>query len=278
MDRRFAFLIPLAVAVAGVAVPLVLLAPLGGESGPPRAGPSPGPSPSSTSEPFVPPTYSEGENEVMPVVFPDGTTAEVVYPSELDLGSMRVAPNTQASLPHGDCGDDLFISREPLAAGVSGSEPVAVYEGMDGPVELWRGDPDHGGYWLIFTFGGWRVAAPCHKGPGPGEEDHAVWARSLGGTETADGYLVLRAEPPLELHPYRDVGGPAIYISEREVFVELVAGSQNDAQDRDPRDGVVQWRFQEGHIRVYGNAFSKEGEAFLATLVEGLSVRNVVPG
>jgi hypothetical protein len=286
MDGRGSFLIPTALVIAGVGIPLVLLSPIAGERPPPghaplagpTGSPSPAVSPIATAEPFVPPTYREGGNEVMPVVFPDGTSAELVYPAELDLARrLGVAPNTQARLLHGDCGDDLYITRERLAVGVSGSEPVAMYEGVDRPVELWKGDRAHGGYRLVFSFGGWYVAASCREGPGAGGEEHQLWASSLQGHETRDGYLILETTPPLEVHPYRDAGGPALFLYDSDIIVELVAGSENEAEELDPRDGVVQWRFQKGHIRVYANAFSKEGKDFLATLIEGLSVRKVVP-
>ena len=41
---------------------------------------------------FVPSTHVEGGSVVMPITFPDGTTAELVYPPELDLSGMRVQP------------------------------------------------------------------------------------------------------------------------------------------------------------------------------------------
>jgi hypothetical protein len=79
-----------AVLAAAIFLPLRLLAPLR-----PAAVPVPGPS--VTAEPsmpaaFVPPTYREGNSVVLPVTFPDGSAAELVYPSDLDLASMGVRP------------------------------------------------------------------------------------------------------------------------------------------------------------------------------------------
>jgi hypothetical protein len=265
--------------VLGIALPLLMLVPIGGDdarrdASSPVAGPSPSPT---LIEPFVPPTYEEGDRTVMPVVFPDGTKAELVYPRELDLDGLNVYPNTQAMVRHGDCGWDLFISRERLAAGVRGSEPLAVYEGASGPVELWEGDKDHGGYWLLFRFGSWTVAAPCNEDPAKGGEDHALWASSLTGQETPEGYVILEATPPLELHPDRGTGGPALYMSDPDVFIEVVAGSTNTAEDRDPSDGVVQWRFMEGQVHLYGYATSKAAKDILRGIVDGLEIRDVVP-
>ena len=273
MRRSVSVLVPLALVVAGVGVPLLVLAPPGPESPSPVAGPNAAPSPTATPTEFVPPTYVEGDHVVMPVTFPDGTAAELVYPPELDLASFSVYPNTQGDLGRGSCGSDFFISSATGDAGVSGAGPVALFPGTDGNVELWRGDRAHGGYWLIFEFGRWYVAVHCNRGPR--DETHAVWAASLSGGETPEGYLVLEASAPLQLHPWRDVGGPALFISDRDIFIELVAGSTNIGEDRDPSDGVVQWRFQEGHVRLYANAFSKGAKDTLQGLVDGLEVRNV---
>jgi hypothetical protein len=274
MQRVSSMLIPLALVLAGVGLPLLVLAPLG-----PDASPSPAPkaaaSPSPTPDSFVPPIYIEGDRVVMPVTFPDGTSAELVYPPELALESLSVYPNTQADLGSGSCSSDLYISTQEGSAGVSGSEPVAVFPGVAGDVELWEGDKAHGGYWLVFKFGRWYVSAPCRRGPG--DVTHEEWAASLSGHETTDGYLVLASEPPLELHPFRDVGGPALFMSGRDVIIELVAGSTNTGHDRDPSDGVVQWRFDEGHVRLYANAFSKDAESILELLVDELRIRNVEP-
>jgi hypothetical protein len=274
MQRAASMLIPLALVLAGVGLPLLVLAPLGSDPVPSPA-PEAAASPSPTLEEFVPPTYTEGDRLVMPVTFPDGTSAELVYPPELDLASLTVHPNTQADLGRGSCGWDLFISTDQGAVGISGSEPVAVYPGTTGDVELWNGDKAHGGFWLIFRFGRWYVAVPCHRGIG--DETHEEWAASLSGRETTDGYLVLGSEPPLELHPFRDVGGPALFFSGRDLIIELVAGSTNTGEDRDPSDGVVQWRFDEGHIRLYANAFSKDAKDMLQLLVDELEIRNVEP-
>jgi hypothetical protein len=45
---------------------------------------------------FLPPTYEEGRKVVMPVTFPDGTTAEILYPPDLDLAGTNIQPYTSA--------------------------------------------------------------------------------------------------------------------------------------------------------------------------------------
>lgn len=55
------------------------------------SSPAPSTQESEGHVPFVPPTYREGDRVVMPVTFPDGTTAEVTYPS--------ITPELHASPP-----------------------------------------------------------------------------------------------------------------------------------------------------------------------------------
>jgi len=121
------------------------------------------------------------------------------------------------------------------------------------------------------------VSGPGHVAAYPGAEDQRVWAASLMGAETSGGYLVLESEPPLKLHPFRGEGGPALLLGSRDVVIELIVGSKNTAVDLNPGDGVVQWRFDEGHVRLYAAAFSKDAKPILRGLVEGLEVRNVIP-
>jgi hypothetical protein len=60
------------------------------------------PSLSEHQQPFVPATRLEGDLRVMPVTFPDGTTAEVVYPSGLQLAELGVRPSGGFGTLEGD--------------------------------------------------------------------------------------------------------------------------------------------------------------------------------
>lgn len=76
------------------------------------ASPEPTASASSNEErhpPFVPRTYVEGDSEVLPLTFPDGTEAELVYPLSLGLGQLRVAPNI-VEIKRSGCGSDPIIT------------------------------------------------------------------------------------------------------------------------------------------------------------------------
>src|SRR5688500_14248585 len=48
---------------------------------------------------WAPPVYRDRELSVMPVTFPDGTTAEITYPHELALDDMGVSLEVTADGP-----------------------------------------------------------------------------------------------------------------------------------------------------------------------------------
>ena len=151
---------------------------------------------------FIPPTRREGAVTVLPLVFPDGTTAELRYPPSLDLAGLGVWPTISGALGKDPgTGRDLLFIHGDAAGLTAGTAPVACYRGAGGgQVELWRTqDPDLR-YWLLFRFGAWTVAL----WDGNAERllnhlERAAWARSLVGRETGSGWLRLRGRRPLRL-------------------------------------------------------------------------------
>jgi hypothetical protein len=150
---------------------------------------------------FTPPTRQEGQVTVLPLVFPDGTTAELRYPPALDLAGLGVWPGTSGTL-----GDDPGAGRDLLMVhggldGLTGTAPVACYRGDGGgQVELWRSRDPGVRYWLLFRFGAWTVALwDGNAGRLLDHLERAAWARSLVGRETGSGWLVLRGRRPLKL-------------------------------------------------------------------------------
>jgi hypothetical protein len=126
------------------------------DTGTPTASPSAVASPASGGG-FSPPTYMEGDSVVMPVTFPDGTTAELVYPPALELSDMRVQPYSSGYGP-GFARDFLILDRPAadVLGGYEEAELLADYDsGQGGTVGLWRLPPD--GLSLVFEFGSWTV-------------------------------------------------------------------------------------------------------------------------
>jgi hypothetical protein len=144
---------------------------------------------------------------VLPAVFPDGSTAELRAPPQLDLAGLGVWARTSGVL-----GEDAATGRELLvvygnAEGLTaGRAPVACYQGADRrQVELRQSQDPEVRFWLLFRFGAWTVAIwDGNAGRLMGHQDRAVWARSLVGRETQGGWLVLGGRRPLRLGAEHD--------------------------------------------------------------------------
>jgi hypothetical protein len=250
----------------------------------PTGSPSPSPSYLADGETWSPPTHREGARTVMPVTFPDGTRAELVYPPELGLEQLSVYPDTYADGGPRVCGSSVSATRYDPHGNDSwfvGDGPLWQHTRADGlTVQLWKGTRDHGGSFLVYRFGPWTVLVPCSDAAAP--DDLRIWAESVHGQETPEGLLRLEGTPPLEVNPWRD-HPPVIRFSDRQVVFELGSDAEecdlsDGGGDRGAGDGVVQYCLQpEGRIWLYANGFSAAGERFLETLVEGLEVRNVRP-
>jgi hypothetical protein len=159
--------------------------------------------PAATGQPrFTPPARRQGDTVVLPVVFPDGTTAELRSPPELDLAGLGVWPRTSGALgKDAATGRDLLIVYGNAKGLTAGTAPVACYQGADrGQVALWQARDPGFRFWLLFRFGAWTVALwDGNAGRLMDHQDRARWARSLVGRETGKGWLVLRGKRPLRL-------------------------------------------------------------------------------
>jgi hypothetical protein len=156
---------------------------------------------------FNPPTRRDSEVVVLPVVFPDGSTAELRYPPELDLARSGVWPRTSGAIgKDAATGRDLLIVFGNPVGLTAGTAPVACYQGAGrGQVELWRSHDPEVRFWLLFRFGAWTVAIwDGNAGRLLGHQDRAVWARSLVGRQTEGGWLVLGGRRPLRLGAEHD--------------------------------------------------------------------------
>lgn len=178
------------------------------------------PSPTVTAEPergtgpirgaFYPGFYREGERIVMPVMFVDGTTAEVVFREDLRPGELGMYGEIAGGL--GEVDRSIYL-RYGTGSQFEGSGPLASYEGHGGStVEEWTPPPDTFGCpILVFRFGDWFVGVrTCFDGLS--SEEKARWAKQLVGRQTEDGFLVLDAEPPLTIAEASEHGGPDLWL------------------------------------------------------------------
>jgi hypothetical protein len=225
---------------------------------------------------FIPPTRQEGGVTVLPLVFPDGTTAELRYPPELDLAGLGVWPHTSGALGNDPgTGRDLLIVHGAAAGLTAGTAPVACYQGADGgQVELWESQDPGVRYRLVFRFGAWTVALwDGNAGRLLGHLDRAAWARSLVGRETGKGWLLLRGRRPLRLGA-EDTGDVQLQLGDltpRAVLLWPVRCEH--AVDVDVgREWFASWCLPDAPMRLH--VHDSDG-AFGRAVVEGLQVGGV---
>ncbi len=235
-------------------------------------------------ERWAPRVTRDGDQVVMPVTFPDGASAELVYPSELALEELSVYPDTYGLLDgqSSSCGWPVHASRfDPRGGWVRGDGPLDRFESTTGQVvELWEGTRSSQPYnFLLSRAGSWNVIVPCQSVTTIAG-DTASWAELITARESKDGLLVFPDVPPLDMHLRGE--GATIRISGDDVVVDVSSGKARcDAGEPDLgwRDGVVQWCLeQSGGVYVYANAFEAARESFLEELVSGLEIRNYRPG
>jgi hypothetical protein len=189
-----------AVLAGAIVLPLRWLAPLR-SAGEPVPGPTISPDPAQPPT-FIPQTYREGDRVVMPVTFPDGSTAEVLYPPEVDLASMGIRPYIAG------CGRDFnfFYRYYPHGMEYDGDRPLGIYEGAKGSeVTLWKGR--HGvDLYFRFRFEDWTVLMYDYA-DGLTERQRAACTRALHGRQITEGFLVLSMpNPPPSITPLAESG------------------------------------------------------------------------
>ncbi|NUP04414.1 MAG: hypothetical protein HOW71_24345 [Nonomuraea sp.] len=141
------------------------------------------------------PARTKGHDEIIDVVFPDGTKAEVRYPAELGLNELGSRP-FQGAWVDGQY-RQFTVPYNGVAEVTKGGRPIRSY-GPD--VTLWPRQPGSGGYGqvLLFAFGRWRVAMQ-DRGQGLTFEQRMALVRDLRGKVTKDGYLVLSGKGSVQL-------------------------------------------------------------------------------
>ncbi|GAA3116264.1 hypothetical protein [Streptosporangium carneum] len=198
--------IAVAVLAAIVAVPVVSLL-VGRDPDPPSSLPAPASTPDAapaTSAAVVdapvnvlhPKPRRKGDRDVLDVVFPDGSKAEIDYPAELDLAGQGVRPALGGWL------EGYFSLFRQLTVPLGGAAEVAqgrpMIRRLAGRATLWQPMSRQEGQAVMFDFDPWHVTLRDHK-DGMTYEQRLLWAERLRGRTTKNGYLVLDAASPVRL-------------------------------------------------------------------------------
>ena len=230
---------------------------------------------------------------MMLVTFPDGTTAELAYPPELDLSSLRVQPYSSGYGP--GFARDFLVYDEPLGEVLGryeGAELLAEYEDEHGgTVGFWRLPPD--GLYLAFSFGSWTVLVYdyAEEGAQMSDQDRALWATNFHGRDAEDGFLLLDAESPLTLARAGEHAGPELGLWSRVSdfrAVHLYAGectpyreSEDGFDDIEMVNGLAvsrddefaYWCVPKASMTVHVS--QEPGDTFIDDVLDGLEIRNV---
>jgi hypothetical protein len=169
-------------------------------------------------EPFIPQVERDGDLLRMPVTFPDGTDATVVYPIPLDLATRglfpRVSYEWRADPPPKFPIVFLHDPNASITEYVEGSEPVGVVNSYRS-IEIWkfsdfwlRHRAVLQGHWLRYRLPDWTVLVAI----GPREDADRV-AANLSLEQTSGGYPVATPSGPLALASLGGEGeGPELSI------------------------------------------------------------------
>lgn len=235
----------------------------------------------------------------MPITFPDGTRAELVYPPELDIAELGVSTYTSGTLlgkspipgrsdsvardfwiRYGDLDDVLalrdFGSRRPPRL-------LARYTGADGQaVGLWDLRSDDTAHKLGFQFGRWAVLVYDYIAAGAmTDAERASWAANFSGRETDEGFLVLEGSGPLRLAGGGEHAGPELTFSAGEPNRALIlfpgACGPHRGQTLLVDGKLVSWNggFANWCLSDSMRIHAEGGREFIAALIRELDVRNV---
>jgi hypothetical protein len=171
--------------------------------------------------PFVPLTEVVGDETRMPVVFPDGSRATLVFPSELSLEDLGVQPDVSyVSKDESGPRYPIVFLHDPkasLATYVAGSEPISTTEAG---AEIWAMSAEwesnwfywsqHEGVWLRIQLEAWTVLVSSTS-----VEDAVQVADHLRIRQTPSGFPVVDAAGPLELPEFAgESQGPELSIGD----------------------------------------------------------------
>ena len=245
---------------------------------------------------FVPPTSNSGGKTDIPITFTDGTTADVLHDSSVDLAGLGVnlidsgtlgqfaRGGRQFQIDHGGASFVDDPSQEKTAKGLSGGGGISV--------PVLPAPSDTPGNYLDFVIKDWRVGVwEGTDNDLMSSSDDSNWAANMSETETPSGFLVLTAKDPLKLTPFGTADGPSLTFG--DIFstgVLLVPGTclppagdgvSNNAQGVPVRITQIANGHYEGDLcfastkmeaLVYG------AQDFVNTVTGSLEIKNIKPG
>jgi hypothetical protein len=233
-------------------------------------------------EPFIPQgAERDGDLLRLPVVFPDGAEATLVYPIPLDLATLGIQP--EVSYLWKDYPPPRFpivFLHDPqasIAEFVDGTEPVGS---VNRAIEIWKMSDEWSdrrrlsqGHWLRLHLASWTVLVALEESGEAGEV-----AANLLITETSGGFPVVVASGPLALsHESGEGEGPSLAVGDvgvTDVLLWLERCSWESGVDEVLQSGAYGSACLAGGrvtADIYGDPSSVEA------IVEGLRIEGFKP-
>jgi hypothetical protein len=228
-------------------------------------------------EPFVPDASRDGASTRMPVVFPDGSKAVLVYPNALDLAALGVQPDvsyvwTDDPAPR----YPILFLHDPdasLTDFVHGAEPVGSTPASRSTLvwemsERWRTTrqlPD--GHWLSYQLPSWRVLVAM---PNNRVVDELIGSLRV---HEIDGFPVVRATDGLALaEGFGESEGPVLSIGST-LDPTIFLSPDGCSSKSEISEGYGSTCLGDGNVfaSIYGDL------AFVAAVVDGVHVENFRP-
>jgi hypothetical protein len=171
---------------------------------------------------FVPAVSQDGDFVRMPVVFPDGSEATLVYPAKLQLAELGVQPDVS----YRRTGDPekwfpiVFVHGRdaPISSFVDRSGPIRLVNHSSGGVEVWKFNQrwirrfeqqgmDHpAAHWIRFRLPSWTVLVAIGR-----EQQWIDVLADLTVRETSAGFPVVEPSGSIALNEgHSDAGGPQL--------------------------------------------------------------------
>jgi len=245
---------------------------------------------------FVPPTSNSGGKTDIPITFSDGTTADVLHDSTVDLAGLGVSlidSGTMGQFARGgrqfqiDHGGSSFVAdptQEKTAKGLSGANGLSV--------PVLPAPSDTPGNYLDFVFKDWHVGVwEGTDNDQMSSSDDGNWAANMTGTETPSGFLVLTGKDPVKMTPFGAPDGPSLTFG--DIFSTGVfllpgtclppagEGASNNAQGVPVRVTQIANGHYEGDMCFASSKMAAQvygAQDFVNTVTGSLEIKNIKPG
>ena len=184
---------------------------------------------------FIPPVSRRGNQTTLPVVFADGSSAELVYPPGLKIHRLGIQPVVSLGLSsRGKYHEEfLTITKTPVDEVARTDEVLESYEGPLGTVQIYRPKSrrDFLNPLLIHhRVGSWNIfVGDGNAGSFMGKRNRRLWAENLDGFETDNGFIVLEPQSPLAFSS--GPGEPSLFLHSCFRFIDLRLEDCQDLKD-----------------------------------------------